>query len=427
MLAGTFTLLIVALIALMVSASRALRSRRQAPDEPSMVPYEQPVPPNALELPLDTNLDGLDLEVPAESPGAALLTPLRTGEWQPPEEPAPVAGLLRVSLDARVGSFEEQPALVPEAPASPHRPVELPAPIPIEPAVETEYAPAALPVSVTELALQESIVPDVGLGSVDVSPELPSPPEVKPGPDFGWAALIPHVEQVVVPEEDAAATETVPDAPSFVASDPPLAPFTVALNQPDPGTWMTSPALETVSAEPSLLPDDTFWESVFREQSQRAFATAEPEAAPVTVPDAAEPRVEEQPDPVTPISVPAPPAPVVDDQAEPSSQAAPTSAPLPPAFEEPTPSMPELASRPRAVVRSIAVPAEGTPVLEPLASVSRPTGRADAPELVMAAPVEMWFGESRIGVKAGTKTYAQFRKYADALFEDLRDSENRRG
>lgn len=89
--------------------------------------------------------------------------------------------------------------------------------------------------------------------------------------------------------------------------------------------------------------------------------------------------------------------------------------------------MPELASRPRAVVRSIAVPAEGTPVLEPLASVSRPTGRADAPELVMAAPVEMWFGESRIGVKAGTKTYAQFRKYADALFEDLRDSENRRG
>jgi hypothetical protein len=46
--------------------------------------------------------------------------------------------------------------------------------------------------------------------------------------------------------------------------------------------------------------------------------------------------------------------------------------------------------------------------------------RAQAPELIMAAPVEMWFGEARIGVKAGTKTHAQFRKYADVLLGDLK-------
>jgi hypothetical protein len=40
----------------------------------------------------------------------------------------------------------------------------------------------------------------------------------------------------------------------------------------------------------------------------------------------------------------------------------------------------------------------------------------------MAAPIEMWFGDSRIGVKAGTATYERFRKYADALLADLPSS-----
>jgi hypothetical protein len=40
----------------------------------------------------------------------------------------------------------------------------------------------------------------------------------------------------------------------------------------------------------------------------------------------------------------------------------------------------------------------------------------------MEAPVEMWFGDSRVGVKAGTGTYDRFRKYADVLLEDLRSS-----
>jgi hypothetical protein len=38
----------------------------------------------------------------------------------------------------------------------------------------------------------------------------------------------------------------------------------------------------------------------------------------------------------------------------------------------------------------------------------------------MVAPVEMWFGDYRVGVKAGSKTHAQFRKYADVLLAELK-------
>jgi hypothetical protein len=46
--------------------------------------------------------------------------------------------------------------------------------------------------------------------------------------------------------------------------------------------------------------------------------------------------------------------------------------------------------------------------------------RADSSDFHMVAPVEMWFGDARVGVKAGTRTYAQFRKYADVLLGDLK-------
>lgn len=50
---------------------------------------------------------------------------------------------------------------------------------------------------------------------------------------------------------------------------------------------------------------------------------------------------------------------------------------------------------------------------------------SEVTDIVLAAPVEMWFGEARIGVKAGTKTYEQFRKYADVLMADLQASKGR--
>ena len=93
---------------------------------------------------------------------------------------------------------------------------------------------------------------------------------------------------------------------------------------------------------------------------------------------------------------------------------------------------PARAPRPRAVVRA-ATPEQGASTssgrLAPLATqVSDPQSRERslAPELTMAAPVEMWFGDHRVGVKHGTKTYDQFRRYADALFDDLRGADSSR-
>jgi hypothetical protein len=75
-------------------------------------------------------------------------------------------------------------------------------------------------------------------------------------------------------------------------------------------------------------------------------------------------------------------------------------------------------------------------VVAPMAA-SRATPMAPAPdaglgvsrdavaEFTLAAPVEMWFGEHRVGVKAGSRTYEQFRRFADTLFDDLKAADTR--
>ncbi|MBS3957655.1 MAG: hypothetical protein KGZ40_09060, partial [Clostridiales bacterium] len=47
------------------------------------------------------------------------------------------------------------------------------------------------------------------------------------------------------------------------------------------------------------------------------------------------------------------------------------------------------------------------------------------PDIELVAPVEMWFGEVRIGVKEGTKTYEQFQRYAAVLFDELAKARKR--
>ncbi len=82
-------------------------------------------------------------------------------------------------------------------------------------------------------------------------------------------------------------------------------------------------------------------------------------------------------------------------------------------------------ARPHAHVRTrlstpvdVLPPQSGGQVPEHSAATHGPRGAT--PVLTMVAPVEMWFGEARVGVKAGTKTYEQFRKYADVLLGDLK-------
>ncbi len=133
------------------------------------------------------------------------------------------------------------------------------------------------------------------------------------------------------------------------------------------------------------------------------------------------------------------------------------------AAEQRTPSVevsePSVASRPVVKVTSVEPPprAEHEPTVQPLVTRARPRatvrvnpipedvaasdgsartseaaapqmGRpsdADIPELVLETPVEMWFGESRVGVKPGSATYERFRNFADVLFDDLNESRTR--
>lgn len=180
-------------------------------------------------------------------------------------------------------------------------------------------------------------------------------------------------------------------------------------------------------ASPSPVAPQPVWETV---TDSAPLSTPESQyEIPAEAPVVAEPIV----------AVPEPPSvPVAELEPTPALAAGPpltsepmavllASAPtLPPLF------VPQRTQRPRTVVRSIDAlrPASGpSPVLEPLATTAPTsagaTGRSDIEDIVMAAPVEMWFGDSRIGVKAGTKTYAQFRKYADVLFGDLKAAKTR--
>ncbi len=51
-----------------------------------------------------------------------------------------------------------------------------------------------------------------------------------------------------------------------------------------------------------------------------------------------------------------------------------------------------------------------------------PTVSGEIPAHELVAPIEMWFGDTRIGVKAGTKTYDRFQKIARVLFDDLKQA-----
>lgn len=42
-----------------------------------------------------------------------------------------------------------------------------------------------------------------------------------------------------------------------------------------------------------------------------------------------------------------------------------------------------------------------------------------APDYVMVSAVELWFGETRVSVRAGSKTEERFREFGDALLEEL--------
>ena len=111
---------------------------------------------------------------------------------------------------------------------------------------------------------------------------------------------------------------------------------------------------------------------------------------------------------------PAPPAPVLTPQ--------PAPAPQPPA---PAP-------RPVAVVAPTPAPGAGTVPVTPRPAASVPSAdlvdRVSAgPEYALVAPVELHFtgGQGRVGVKPGTRSYAEFQRLAGIMLGDLRAARER--
>lgn len=443
-LAGTFLLLLIAVVVFLVTWVRWRRDKRDVG-----LRSPQATIPSAATGPLDTSLEGLELTVPADAPSASLLVPLRTGEWIPPESPAPVERLAEVALDERIANYQPAPN-IPEPAFSVERYPEWEVPSaeqtaptgPVLAALVPEVQPPeAMPAGSdddfdAEIAAllprpdgaDEAAVSDEhhspeqqdkaaeGLLPVPLVPEPPAAqqwveepePELEPAPD-----PVPQLEPVSpqpAPAHVAAATPAIapqsaaPAAPPTpqIAPQPapvhviPHVPETVA--QPVPA-HVASQSVPAPAIEPQSLPAPSqeeggaeVWEDLLREQmgSPRpvAVAPAPVHRPPVTV-SAAEPVA-------VPVTLPEPAA---------------------------TPRRARPVARVHGVEQADESPADAAPRVAPVSAQAQ-TDRANAPEIVMTAPVEMWFGNARVGVKAGTSTYDRFKKYADVLFEDLKASQS---
>lgn len=508
-LAATFGLFIASLVVFVVVLARP---RRPLPAPATQLPWNA-LPAAPVEE-VDTSLAGLNVELSAESPSAALLTPLRAGQWIPPDEPAPAEQLQTVALDGRIAAFEPVPeipepafaspqyesweiGLDPAAVATPAVP-QASATLPIQPSipeVHAEVADAVVPAVATPPAsvpVPAPIPEPISAPApAPISEPMPAPvpepvpapiPEPMPAPLPAPAPIpmaIPEPEIVPAPtQEPAPALEQPPVAevvlePSPVAissiEEPAVAPVWVPPSTPD-ATVVPEvpaaiempqppivPAAPPVSAAPvaeddfsaeiaALLPSIADVERSVRPQAPVPVAVPVPDPLPVPIavptPAPIPTPVVSAPEPVPAVAPPsaasvyepaqgpvpeqrpvAEPAPVREER--PVAVVAPEqpATPVVPATPDPLVSRP---SRPRAVVRAF----DGADVVD---VVQIPAARAAAPatsdertqlgtDMVLAAPVEMWFGDARVGVKAGTPTYDRFRKYADVLLADLKAS-----
>jgi|GEM_PF-1445513 len=517
-LAGTFALFVVALIIFIVTASRARREARfgTAPEMPEWTGISGSTGP------LDTSLEGLDVRVAEDAPSAALLTPLKTGEWMPPESPAPAAELPGASLEERIAEYQPVPDIPEPAFA-------------VERFQEWEVAPGATAPraeSVTPPAEWVRSIPEVVMGQPGAPVDQASVPGMSDeAEDFEQelAALLPTVEFSAIggpqsAEQSATAPASQPELAPASAQAPVPQPVPVSTPAPAPAPEpvaapVTAPAPEPVAApapEPEPVPVAATAHAPEPEpvvvpvvvpvdvpvvvqppvtppapDMSRAVVEAPPVEPPAAISafdlPAAATQVAALPDEaivsppevlVTPVAAPAPdlpeaprldvvvpqapapaPVPVVpaavpvpspepdtegfwteamrEQFAQPaparSDRPAVTVAARPEPQPEPAVIEPIVNAKPRPIVRvhmsageeagamvtSPPVPSSTPDAPRRLAARSAP----DVPEVVMVAPVEMWFGDARIGVKAGTPTYDRFRKYADVLFADLKTSQ----
>lgn len=303
----------------------------------------------------------------APAPASPTHTPV---EPVPAAAPAPVASApapvepTHVPAPAPVAPM---PAPVAPAPAPVAPPPEVPVTVPAQ-ATAAVVIPApevsAAPVETHEFVAAPSAPQPVVVASPPAPEPAPAPaPAVRPTPEPAAVAVVP---EPVIPPLPVTVAEAVPAAAVPV-------PAAVA------------PAVAPLAAEPER-DDREYWEDLLREQQLQGKPAS---AAPRT------PRPEVR---VTAAEAPAP---------EPQ-----------PVAQEPVARTPRPVARVRTPEGTMAefAPTDASTAGAP------PRAPRKAPEIVMEAPVEMWFGESRVGVKAGTATYDRFRKYADVLLSDLHSS-----
>lgn len=396
-LAGTFLAVIFAFIWFMTALRRARRLRRHE------MYHNVPSDAKADDAGFDASLDGLRLEVAADAPSAALLTPLRTGEWVPSAEPVSPEQLKEVALEQRIDTFQPAPS-VPEPSFNvvKYQPWEVgqPAPMPDTGAPLTAApvaAPAVLQDTPAPAPSLDAIVPEVGVEP----PTTSSPPEPDIELDAEIASLLPHglddddLAEASVDELDA---EPRPQPEPAPKPQPEPAPEP----QPDPEP---QPQPEPMpEPEPQLQPELQPEPAVTLEEAFGEMGWSRPDVSVVAHPE---------------------PMPAATESAAASQSAAPRPTAKVTAAEPPAPIEPPVTApaprKPRPVVTVGGTPYAPPATVEHSSDATRPDER-DIPELVMSSPVEMWFGDSRVGVKAGTATYDRFRKYADVLLQDLKAS-----
>ena len=416
-LGAAVSLLFAALVWVAVSIFRAVRRPRVTGPAVGVDDVQPPSLQGA--APLDTSLDGLKVTVSPDAPSAALAAPLKR-DSRPPAQPTSV-----------------------------HKPVE---PDAVSKDVEKPPA-AAAPVSraVAESAPARSATPSVPVVSES---GLATPPRSRP--------MLETVVPVVRRDEPASASEpvaqvahepvsvpplvvaTTEPAPAPVAAVPapepaPLPPApTVAVAVPAPAPAVAAPAAPVPAPEPALpLPAPTI-AAPAPEPPREAASVPLPELlvpAPVIAPGFAPDAAPATAPPPVPAQAPAvPPA----STREPDLSAAPEIAALPVAVSPPeiaafasaeaaAPARPTSPSRPKAVVNAEVLGEltdRAVGAVPPHVPYRRETRRAEA-DFTLSAPVEMWFGDSRVGVKHGSKTWQQFRRYADVLLADLQEPTQR--
>ncbi|MBE0476025.1 MAG: hypothetical protein IBX62_02875 [Coriobacteriia bacterium] len=354
--------------------------------------------------------------------------PLRTGEWMPEDEDG--GGQVRAvtSPPAAPAALPEPPAAVssPPAPAppTPSRP-----PVPEAPAPPTAQSPVlGVPVPsreppVPEAPARESSHP---AGASDVpSPSPASPPATAPAGAGGSSAATPQdaereersgsvpkasrsLEEALEPygtsgspsgEAPTAETEGAGADVVAGAAGPAAAPRSLPVLErgaaasteaqaphtaPASGPEHTSSPVPGVGDRPAEPPDvlEILSEKLLERLGEQGIPTVAPAAASA-------------------------PGPVEAPAARAAAES--VRAPLPaPAARLPAPA----ASPPRHVP-----PAgpEAPPALkpEPAAADSR------TEEYVMVSPVEMWFGEIRVGVRPGSKTFEEFQRLAARMLHRM--------